>query len=101
MTQCERGGEGITICPKRAWLTTAWSGGGCSHKKAPAMTLAQAKRLLMAVLRHKPWRLEDAIAMVHYQQERNDAAYCSHRKRTRQRYQHRGFTESMWAKVSL
>jgi hypothetical protein len=58
-------------------------------KKAPALTLPQARSLLAIALREPNLDLERAIEIVRYHQMRNYAAYRSHRKRTLQIYHQR------------
>lgn len=60
-------------------------------KKAPALTVAQAKVLVASVLGRPNLTLAEAIEIVHYHQQRNYAAYRSHRKRTLTKYRARGF----------
>lgn len=58
--------------------------------KPPALTLAQAKTLLAAVLREPDrLRLTRALAIVRYRQERNYAASRSHAARTAARHKRR------------
>jgi hypothetical protein len=58
-------------------------------KKAPALTVPQARSLLTIALREQRLDLERAIEIVRYHQVRNYAAYRSHRKRTLQIYRQR------------
>jgi len=46
------------------------------------LTLSQSKVLMQSVLRLPELDFKLALEIVIYQQERNDTAYCSHRKRT-------------------
>lgn len=50
-------------------------------KKAPALTLPQVYKLLAAVLPQRRFDAEVVLAVVAYQQQRNYAAYRSHRQR--------------------
>jgi hypothetical protein len=52
------------------------------EKKSPALTLAQSKMLMQSVLGLPELDFKFALEVVIYHQERNYAAYCSHRKRT-------------------
>ena len=58
-------------------------------KKAPALTVPQARLLLSIALREHVLDLDRAIDIVKYHQVRNYAAYRSHRKRTLQLYRQR------------
>jgi hypothetical protein len=58
-------------------------------KKAPALTVPQARSLLAVTLREAVLNLDRALEIVRYHQMRNDAAYRSHRKRTLQIYRQR------------
>jgi hypothetical protein len=53
-----------------------------NQKKSPALTLAQSKMLMQSVLGLPELDFKFALEVVIYHQERNYAAYCSHRKRT-------------------
>lgn len=53
-----------------------------TEKKAPALTLAQARVLIDHGVSRDRLTDKEAIEIVRYRQERNYAAYCSHRKRT-------------------
>jgi hypothetical protein len=52
------------------------------EKKSPALTLSQSKVLMQSVLGLPELDFKLALEIVIYHQERNYAAYCSHRKRT-------------------
>jgi hypothetical protein len=50
-------------------------------KKAPAVTLPQVVMMLAAVLPRRAFDTQLALDMMVYHQQRNQAAYLSHRKR--------------------
>lgn len=50
-------------------------------KKLPALTLPQAQFLIGWALAVLPFSLEELLAVLKYRQQRNWAAYCSHRQR--------------------
>ena len=50
-------------------------------KKAPAVTLPQVVMVLATVLPLREFDTQLALAILAYQQQRNHAAYLSHRKR--------------------
>ncbi len=50
-----------------------------------ALTVPQVRVLLQAVLPRKELDAETVIGLIHYIQEQNYAAYCSHRRRTQRR----------------
>lgn len=51
------------------------------EKKSPALTLQQAKVLLLAALPRPKLTMQNAVELVMYRQHRNYEAYVSHRKR--------------------
>jgi SRSO17 transposase len=51
----------------------------------PALTTAQARQLIAQAIEEEVFPLRNVLAIVHYRQRRNYAAYCSHRKRTLER----------------
>jgi SRSO17 transposase len=51
-------------------------------KKSPALTLAQARQLIARALADEQEKYPDVLATITYRQQRNYAAYCSHRRRT-------------------
>lgn len=50
-----------------------------------ALTTAQARLLIAQAIDEEAFPLRNVLAIVHYRQRRNHAAYCSHRKRTLKR----------------
>jgi SRSO17 transposase len=50
-------------------------------EKAPALTISQVRRLLQVVLPRREWTEAEILAEIRRLQERNHAAYRSHRKR--------------------
>ena len=50
-------------------------------KKAPGLTVPQVQVLLVAILPKRVFDAQAALALVTYWQQRNRAAYVSHRKR--------------------
>lgn len=53
----------------------------------PALTTAQAHLLIAQAIAEEAWPLRNVLAILHYRQRRNYAAYRSHRKRTLKRQQ--------------
>jgi SRSO17 transposase len=53
----------------------------------PALTTAQARLLIAQAIAEEAWPLRNVLAILHYRQRRNYAAYRSHRKRTLKRQQ--------------
>ncbi len=51
-------------------------------KKSSALTLAQARQLIARALADEQEKHPDVLSVIAYRQQRNYAAYCSHRRRT-------------------
>ncbi len=47
-----------------------------------ALTTAQARQLIAQAIEEEVFPLRNVLAILHYRQRRNYAAYCTHRKRT-------------------
>jgi hypothetical protein len=58
-------------------------------QKSPALTVPQAHQLIAQAIEEATRPLRDVLAIVHYRQRRNHAAYRSPRKRTLQRLRRR------------
>ena len=91
---------GITTCSLACWRISfcgisrsAWG------KKAPALTVAQVRRLRETIFPLQRFTLEDVLRLVKRTQERNHTAYFAHRKQRDERgevmaySQGRGFCE--------
>lgn len=63
-----------------------------------ALTTAQARQLIARAIEEEAFPLRNVLTILHYQQRRNHAAYCSHRKRTLKRL--RRFSKSRKHKTS-
>jgi hypothetical protein len=50
-------------------------------KKAPALTVSQARRLLEVVLPLQTFTLEEVLHLVQWTQRRNHETYLAHRQR--------------------
>ena len=50
-------------------------------KKAPALTIPQVQMLLISILPRRAFDAQAVLAIVAYWQQRNHAAYVSHRRR--------------------
>jgi hypothetical protein len=79
-TKSERGKDGITTWPFVFWLIISWCGSSISIKKTPVLTLPQTILLLSVVLPRPDFDLNWVIDVITYRQERNLAAYQSHRR---------------------
>jgi hypothetical protein len=76
---------GIITWTNRLWRISAWYACGSSLKKAPGLTIAQMHELVACVLSDDEDRLSSILDIIDYRQQRNHAAYRSHRKRTLKR----------------
>jgi hypothetical protein len=55
-------------------------------RNSPALTTAQARQLIAQAIEEETFPLRNVLAILHYRQRRNHAAYCAHRKRTLERH---------------
>jgi len=74
---------GTIMWLKALWPISSWSDCKSCSKKVPALTIPQARQLIAQALEVDTAR-PDPLALLRYHQERNRAAYRSHRKRTRE-----------------
>src|SRR5262245_42138295 len=82
ITKPAPGQLGIATWRRPPWRTCSWSAGVCNGKKSPALTVPQAHQVIAQAIDEATRPLRDVLAIVHYRQRRNHAAYRSHRKRT-------------------
>ena len=69
------------------------------QKKLPALTTAQARQLVAPTIADETRPFQDGLASINYHQQRNYAAYRSHRKHGRNRH-HRPSTKMPRRKTS-
>jgi hypothetical protein len=75
------GPRGIGTCAWSFGPACFWCGCGCDTKKAPTLTLPQARALLEWSLPDRRTELDYALQWLRCHQDRNHQACLSHRKR--------------------